>query len=113
MLERSLAIKEKHFGPDHPQTGTILINLGNAYGNFGDYEKKRQMLERALAISEKHFGPDHPQTGITVFNLAVVYSSPDSLPKAIELMTRAYQIFSQFPGYGESHPHTKLAFQSL
>ena len=41
MLERALAIKEKHFGPDHPKTGKTLNNLGNAYGSLGDYEKKR------------------------------------------------------------------------
>ena len=50
MLERVLAITEKHFGPDHPQTGKILNNLGNAYGYLGDYGKKQEMLERALAI---------------------------------------------------------------
>ena len=60
MLERALAIKEKHFGPDHPKTGITLRLLGIVYYNEGNYEKQRQMLERALAIREKHFGPDHP-----------------------------------------------------
>ena len=89
-----------------------MANLGNAYGDLGDYGKQREMLERALAISEKHFGPGHPQTGIIVLNLALAYSSLNSLPKTIELMTRAYQIFLQFPGYGANHRYTKTAFKS-
>ena len=37
MLERALKIDEKYFGPEHPETGTTLNNLGVAYGNLGDY----------------------------------------------------------------------------
>ena len=73
MLERALKIKEKHFGPEHPETGTTLNNLGNAYGNLGDYQRQKEMLERALKIDEKHFGPEHPSTGTTLANLGLAY----------------------------------------
>jgi hypothetical protein len=42
-----------------------LGNLGNAYGNLGDQQKKKQLLERALAIKEQHYGSDHVNVAIT------------------------------------------------
>ncbi|CAK9253913.1 unnamed protein product, partial [Sphagnum jensenii] len=61
LLERALAIKERHYGSDHPEVATTLAILGSAYGKLGDTQKKRELLERALAIKERHNGPDHPK----------------------------------------------------
>jgi tetratricopeptide (TPR) repeat protein len=69
LLERALAINERHYGPDHPNVATILTNLGNAYGSLGDTQKSRELLERALVIDERHYGPDHPKVAAT-FNLS-------------------------------------------
>jgi tetratricopeptide (TPR) repeat protein len=54
LQERALAIKERHYGPDHPNVVITLNNLGNAYGSLGDTQKSRDLLERALAIDERH-----------------------------------------------------------
>jgi tetratricopeptide (TPR) repeat protein len=73
LLERALAIKERHYGPDHPQVATTLISLGNAYGSLADTQKSRELLERALAINERHYGPDHPNVAVILTNLGIVY----------------------------------------
>ncbi len=52
LLERALAIEERHYGLDHPNVAIILTNLGNAYGSLGDTQKSRDLLERALAIKK-------------------------------------------------------------
>jgi hypothetical protein len=62
MLERALAIKEKHYGPDHPEVAITLTNLGNAYGSLGDHAKERDMQARAASTFARHFGEDHPHT---------------------------------------------------
>ena len=74
-MEKELQAYEKYFGFDHPQTGKVLMNLGNAYGSLGDYEMKKKLLERALNIFEKHFGPEHPSIGATLVNLSNAYGS--------------------------------------
>eukprot|EP00971_Amphidinium_carterae_P319057 6341960-Amphidinium_carterae.1 len=68
-LERVLRIKERHFGPEHPEVATTLNALGSAYGKLGDALKQRDYLERALRIKESHFGPDHPEVASTLNNL--------------------------------------------
>ncbi len=52
MLERSLAIQEKHLPPDHPELAFTLNNLGAAKIDVGDYSGARQAFERALSIRE-------------------------------------------------------------
>ena len=73
LLERALAIEERHYGPEHPQVATTLANLGNAYGALGDTARKKALLERALAIQERHYGPEHPEVAITLGNLGNAY----------------------------------------
>ena len=61
LLERAVAISEKNFGPEHPDVGILLDNLGAVYLNdFGLRKKAGPLLERAVAIAEKNFGPEHP-----------------------------------------------------
>ena len=69
MQERSLAIKERTYGRDHPDVAITLTNLGNVYGTLGDHAKKRDILERALAIFEREYGRDHTKVAITLTNL--------------------------------------------
>jgi tetratricopeptide (TPR) repeat protein len=64
LLERVLAIKERHYGLDHPEVAAILTNLGCVHASLGDTQKSRELLERALAIEERHFGLDYPEAYI-------------------------------------------------
>ena len=60
LYKRSLAIREKELGPDHPSVGTSLNNLATLYQDQGNYAKAEPLLKRSLAIIEKAHGPDHP-----------------------------------------------------
>ena len=53
LFKRSLAIKEKAFGPDHPDVALSLNNLGLLYQNQGRYTDAEPLYKRALAIKEK------------------------------------------------------------
>eukprot|EP00971_Amphidinium_carterae_P058419 1155748-Amphidinium_carterae.1 len=72
-LERALRMEEAHYGPDHQELAKTLMNLGNAYGEFGDASKMRDCLERALQIEEAHYGPDHQEVATTLMNLGNAY----------------------------------------
>jgi len=69
LFERSLAIREKVLGPEHPLTATSLNNLASCC-RPGDLGGARPLCERALAITEKALGPEHPQTAGSLNNLA-------------------------------------------
>ena len=58
--KRSLAIREKTLGPDHPDVASALNNLASLYHKQGRYAEAEPLYKRSLAINEKALGPDHP-----------------------------------------------------
>ena len=52
---------------------TTLTNLGIAYGDLDDAQKKRDLLEKALRIKEREYGPEHQTVAITLDNLDSAY----------------------------------------
>jgi hypothetical protein len=58
LLRDMLAIHEKAFGLEHPQTATLLNTLARLLQAQGDLAGARPLQERALAIREKALGPE-------------------------------------------------------
>ena len=58
LLERALVIKERHFGPDHPEMATVLTNLGSACGDVGDHTRRRVLLERKRLLRPRGLTTD-------------------------------------------------------
>ena len=52
LYKRALAIKEKAFGPDHPDVAISLSNLAELYRVQGRYADAAPLNQRALAIRE-------------------------------------------------------------
>ncbi|MEO1610090.1 MAG: alpha/beta hydrolase, partial [Pseudomonadota bacterium] len=73
LYKRSLSIREKALGPDHPDVGQSLNNLAGLYGAQGRYAEVEPLYKRSLSIREKALGPDHPKVGTTLNNLAALY----------------------------------------
>jgi tetratricopeptide (TPR) repeat protein len=57
---KSLAMREKFLGADHPDVATTLKNLAELYHKEGRNQEAEPLYRRALAISEKRFGENHP-----------------------------------------------------
>jgi tetratricopeptide (TPR) repeat protein len=110
-LERALAIKERHYGLDHPEVAITLTSLGWAYYSLGETQKSRELLERALAIKERHYGLDHPEVAITLTNLGDAYGSLGDTQKSRELLERALAIKERH--YGLDHPEVAITLTSL
>ena len=60
LLKRSLAIREKSLGPNHPDVANSLHNLAELYVTLGDYAMAESFCTRSLVIKEKALGPEHP-----------------------------------------------------
>jgi tetratricopeptide (TPR) repeat protein len=111
LLERVLAIEERHYGLDHPNVAITLTNLGSAYGDLGYTQKKCEFLGRALAIKERHYGLDHPSVATILADLGGAYYSLDDTQKSRYLLERALAIEERH--YGLDHPNVAIILTNL
>ena len=59
LYKRSLNIREKALGPEHPKVAQSLNNLAGIYKALGDYARAEPLYKRSLAINEKALGLEH------------------------------------------------------
>jgi serine/threonine-protein kinase len=71
--ERVLAIREPLLGPDHPDVGSVLDNIGISRHQAGELQQARELHERAIEIARRALGPEHPDVAMSLHNLALVY----------------------------------------
>ena len=109
--ERALKIKEKSYGPDHPDVAATVGNLGLVLRHLGDLEGARKCQRRALKIEEKSYGPDHPDVAATVMNLGNVLYLQGDLEGARNCQERALKIEEN--AYGPDHPDVARTVESL
>jgi CHAT domain-containing protein/Tfp pilus assembly protein PilF len=108
LYKRSVAIREKALGPDHPVVGTSLNNLAELYRDQGRYAEAEPLHRRSLAIREKALGPDHPEVGQSLNNLAALYRSQGRLAEAEPLLRRSLAIHEKALGPGSPAVGTLL-----
>ena len=109
--ERTLAIREKALGPEHPDTASAINNLAKIYQAMGNYAKALPLEERTLAIREKALGPEHPDTAEAINNLAQIYQAMGNYAKALPLEERALAIREKV--LGPEHPDTITNYGNL
>ncbi|MFN5390499.1 MAG: tetratricopeptide repeat protein, partial [Pseudanabaena sp.] len=59
---RSLEIRERQLGANHPDVANSLNNLAELYRAQGKYSEAEPLYVRAIQILEKALGSDHPNT---------------------------------------------------
>ena len=111
LYKRSLAIREKALGPDHPDVATSLNNLAVLYDNQGRYADAEPLYKRSLAIREKALGPDHPDVATSLNNLAVLYENQGRYADAEPLYKRSLAIFEK--ALGPDHPDVAQSLNNL
>ena len=104
LLERSLSIREKVFGPDHRELALGMIQLADCLRNIGDYDSARRLYERAAAAYEKSLGPENPDLAIAQYHLAVLLGETGATALSRETVLRAERIIEE---------HTRLTSSTL
>ena len=104
-MARSLAIREKQLGENHPDVAQSLNNLASLYESQGKYEEAEPLYRRSLAIKEKQLGEDHPDVATSLNNLALFYNTQGNYTEAQTLSQRALTILKQ--KLGDQHLHTQ------
>ncbi|MFM8294706.1 MAG: tetratricopeptide repeat protein, partial [Microcystaceae cyanobacterium] len=68
LVLRSLAIREKQLGENHPDVATSLNNLAELYRAQGKYAEAEPLYQRAIAIFSEKLGENHPNTRTVIMN---------------------------------------------
>jgi tetratricopeptide (TPR) repeat protein len=110
-FRRSLAIREKILGPNHPEVARTLGNLGLVAQDQGHLAEAQRLQERALGIYEASCGSGHPEVARTLNNLGVVARAQGDLAEARRVLERALAI--QEASYGPDHPMVARTLNNL
>jgi tetratricopeptide (TPR) repeat protein len=100
--ERTLAIREKALGPDHPEVASVLMNIALAVRMAGDHEAAYPLLERAASIVEKTRGPNSAHLANILIELATLYGSHGRHSEAASIYERSLETFRKSTGL--DHP---------
>ena len=111
LYQRSLAIREKALGPDHPDVAATLNNLALLYRTQGAYTETAPLYQRSLAIWEKALGTDHPNLATGLNNLAELYRDQEAYAKAKPLYQRSLAICEK--AFGPNHPNVAVSLNNL
>lgn len=98
----SLALRESHFGSDHPRTAHSLANFGTFLLNRRRPDEAAPLLERALAIQQRAKGPDHADVGFVLGDLAVLERERGNYPQAERYAVQAADTMRAALGPGHS-----------
>ena len=82
LFRRSLAIRERSLGLDHPEVAGALNNLGTLLRVTNRPEAAEPLYRRGAAIREGSLGLDHPDVADVLNNLAVLLEETDRLAEA-------------------------------
>jgi tetratricopeptide (TPR) repeat protein len=109
--EKSLSIRLKVRGDQHPITGVSYNNLGSVWGKKSEYEKAIEYHEKSLSIRLKVLGEQHSSTGISYNNLGIMWSKKGNYDKAIEYHEKSLTIRLKI--HGNQHPSTAISYNNL
>uniref|UniRef100_A0A669DTL9 Nephrocystin-3 n=1 Tax=Oreochromis niloticus TaxID=8128 RepID=A0A669DTL9_ORENI len=110
-LTRSLEMRQRVLGPDHPDCAQSLNNLAALHTERREYEAAEDMYERALDIRKKALSPDHPSLAYTLKHLAMLYKRRGKLEKAVPLYELSLEIREK--SFGPKHPSVATALVNL
>ncbi len=79
-LQNALDIRQKSLGPDHPRTGSILLNLGAVLDDKGDYPAAIHIYKNALPIFA---GKDREREADLHINLGIANKNLGAYDEAI------------------------------
>jgi non-specific serine/threonine protein kinase/serine/threonine-protein kinase len=108
LLREAANDARRMYGPNHPEVGIALSNLGNALSDFPEkFAEAEQVYLQAVALHRVNFGPKHPELAIGLNNLGSLYLRQKEWEKARDAYTECLEI--RTAALGPHHPDTAAA----
>ena len=111
LCQRSLSIREKVFGFQHPDVATSFNHLARIFYSQGKYIEAEPLYLRAQEIQEKVLRADHPDVAMSLNDLAVLYKAQGKYIEAESLQLRAQEIREKV--LEADHPDVALGLNNL
>jgi CHAT domain-containing protein len=111
LYQRSIAIRAKALGPEHPDLAETLNNLAQLYVLQKRYTEAEPLYRRSLGILEKSYGAEHSKVGTAVNNLAQFYVFQKRYAEAEPLLKRGLSIKQKTMGL--NHPDVVMTLNNL
>jgi TonB family protein len=89
LAKRSLEIREKALGPEHPLVGEALQNLASVQFGKKNYGEAQSLYKRALKIFEKAYGRDSIKLVAMLDNTGWLYVAQGNVGEAEDAFLRA------------------------
>ena len=84
-LDRAVALRRTHLGPDHPETLRVEQSLADAYTWLGRGADAVAIHERLLEIAKTRLGPDDPELLNRMNRFATTCRRAGDWPRAMQL----------------------------
>lgn len=91
----ALALREKLLGADHDETLVTVLNFGDFYSRYVNFEKALPYYERFLDSKEKRYGKTHKSLVPALRSYAEVLVTTNQDEKAAEAVKQISQITGQ------------------
>ena len=93
--EKSLAIRIRNFGENHPDLDYSYYNIGRAYFDLEDYEKAKAFYEKCLKIRINYLEENNPLIGNIYIDIGETLYSLGEYKKAILFHEMGLEIFKK------------------
>ncbi len=104
-LEKSLRIKERILGKDHPDVAISLANLADTLSSIGRSKEALELSNRGVEILSRTFGASHPRLAAQVANRAEILNRLGRYEEARRDAERAAAI-----QHGDAGPEVNLIY---
>jgi tetratricopeptide (TPR) repeat protein len=111
LYQRALTIRERIWGPTHPDVAASLHDLAVLYYEQGKYPEADPLYQRAATIQEQALGSQHPDFAKTVNRLGDLYRAQGISAQAEQFYQRALSIREQV--LGPAHPDVARSLEDL
>lgn len=111
VFEKSLEIRERIRGPEHPDTSACISCLAMIYRSQGNLDRAVELYRQALRIDEKTKGPNHPDTATNLDNLGLILKDRRQFDEALPMIERALTIRQK--RFGFDHRQTAISLNNL
>ena len=109
--QKSLKIREKVYGKEHPDTAESYNNIGSVYNSKGEYDKALEYYQKSLKICEKVYGKEHPSTATSYNNISILFYKMQKYQDSYDYMQKAINILEKV--LPSNHPNLKSAKNGL
>ena len=91
LYEHALEIREKFFGPKHPDVATSLNYIAELYFLEGKYSKVESLIDRALLSARSHWVRQRIEVSESLNNLAGLYKKSTSTRRPSNLTSALWK----------------------